>query len=82
MKWYLVKEGSGTSWRESALFLVFVQLYRKESTPVEKKERVTGLPRGEGFQEKVMGDWAGSAPADRLKGPAGFVCVWPEHMWR
>ena len=50
MKWYLVKEGSGTSWRESALFLVFVQLYRKESTSVEKKERVTGLSRGEGLQ--------------------------------
>ena len=61
---------------------MFVQPYRKESTPVEKKERVTSLPRGEGFQEKVMGDWAGSAPADRLKGPAGFVYVWPEHMWR
>ena len=23
---------------------------------------------------------AGSAPADWLKGPAGFVCVWPEHL--
>ena len=50
MKWYLVKEGSGTSWRESALFLVFVQLYRKKSTPVEKKERVTSLSRGDGLQ--------------------------------
>ena len=47
MKWYLVKEGSGNSWRESALFLVFVQLYRKESTSVERRERVTSLSRGE-----------------------------------
>ena len=37
------EEGSGTFWRKSALFLVFVQLYRKESTSVEKKERVTSL---------------------------------------
>ena len=55
MKWCLVKEGSGISWRKSALFLVFVQLYRKESTSMEKKERVTSLPKGEGFQEKVIG---------------------------
>ena len=32
-------KGSGTFWRRSTLFLVFVQI-RKESTSVEKKERV------------------------------------------
>ena len=32
------------------MFLVFVQLYRKESTSVEKKERVTSLFRGEGLR--------------------------------
>ena len=32
------------------MLLVFVQLYRKESTSVEKKERVTSLFRGEGLQ--------------------------------
>ena len=32
-------KGSGTFWRRSALFLVFVQI-RKESTSVEKNERV------------------------------------------
>ena len=40
------------------------------------------LSGSELFKEGMTGGWAGSAPADRLKGPAGFVCVWPEHMWR
>ena len=44
-------KGSGTFWRRSGLFLAFVQI-RKESTSVEKKERVltfsgekTSVPR-------------------------------------
>ena len=33
-------------------------------------------------KEEVMGGSIDSAPADWLKGPAGFVCVWPEHLQR
>ena len=41
--------------KKSFLLLRLVQLFGKESTPVEKKERVTSLPKGEGFQGKVIG---------------------------
>ena len=33
-------------------------------------------------KEEVLSGYVGSAPADWLKGPAGFVWVWPEHLWR
>ena len=71
MEWCLVKEGSGTSWRKSALFLVFVQLYRKESTSVEKKERVLAFSGEKDFSAQ------GFARGRRVCSFIGVGFPWP-----